>query len=129
MMLFDWIYPAYTCILQRAVEIWYQDPQVNILFYLGIERAQMVKAIVWYERSIGSEFDPPWIKKIFQYTSYCLYIMRMYIVYINSPDNLKSMSAKDILICQIIRGIKGMFHIPLKWKVMTPVFDLSMFLE
>jgi len=29
MMLFDWIYPAYTCILQRAVEIWYQDPQVT----------------------------------------------------------------------------------------------------
>ena len=28
MMLFDWIYPAYTPILQRAVEIWYQDPQV-----------------------------------------------------------------------------------------------------
>jgi len=29
MMLFDWIYPAYTPILQRAVEIWYQDPQVT----------------------------------------------------------------------------------------------------
>ncbi len=29
MMLFDWIYPAYTPILQRAVEIWFQDPQVN----------------------------------------------------------------------------------------------------
>jgi len=28
MMLFDWIYPAYTPILQRAVDIWYQDPQV-----------------------------------------------------------------------------------------------------
>ena len=31
MMLFDWIYPAYTPILHRAVEIWYQDPQVSIL--------------------------------------------------------------------------------------------------
>ena len=30
MMLFDWIYPAYTPILHRAVEIWYQDPQVII---------------------------------------------------------------------------------------------------
>jgi hypothetical protein len=29
MMLFDWIYPAYTPILHRAVEIWYQDPQVQ----------------------------------------------------------------------------------------------------
>jgi len=29
MMLFDWIYPAYTPILQRAVEIWFQDPQVT----------------------------------------------------------------------------------------------------
>ena len=29
MMLFDWIYPAYTPILQRAVEIWFQDPQVG----------------------------------------------------------------------------------------------------
>ncbi|XP_040573298.1 exportin-7 isoform X1 [Lepeophtheirus salmonis] len=29
MMLFDWIYPAYTPILQRAIEIWYQDPQVT----------------------------------------------------------------------------------------------------
>ena len=29
MMLFDWIYPAYTPILQRAVEIWYQDPHVT----------------------------------------------------------------------------------------------------
>ena len=29
MMLFDWIYPTYTPILQRAVEIWYQDPQVT----------------------------------------------------------------------------------------------------
>merc|ERR1712156_893581 len=29
MMLFDWIYPTYTPIMQRAVEIWYQDPQVT----------------------------------------------------------------------------------------------------
>ena len=29
MMLFDWIYPQYTPILQRAVEIWYNDPQVH----------------------------------------------------------------------------------------------------
>merc|ERR1719412_1448548 len=29
MMLFDWIYPAYTPILQRAVEIWFQDPHVT----------------------------------------------------------------------------------------------------
>merc|ERR1712126_414114 len=29
MMLFDWIYPAYTPVMQRAVEIWYQDPQVT----------------------------------------------------------------------------------------------------
>ena len=29
MMLFDWIYPAYTPVLQRAIEIWYQDPQVT----------------------------------------------------------------------------------------------------
>ena len=28
-MLFDWIYPAYTPVLQRAIEIWYQDPQVT----------------------------------------------------------------------------------------------------
>ena len=27
-MLFDWIYPTYTPVMQRAVEIWYQDPQV-----------------------------------------------------------------------------------------------------
>ena len=31
MMLFEWIYPQYTPILQRAVEIWYNDPQVRIL--------------------------------------------------------------------------------------------------
>ncbi len=29
MMLFEWIYPQYTPILQRAVEIWYNDPQVT----------------------------------------------------------------------------------------------------
>ena len=29
MMLFEWIYPKYTPILQRAVEIWYNDPQVR----------------------------------------------------------------------------------------------------
>merc|ERR1712038_32644 len=29
MMLFDWIYPTYTPIMQRAVEIWYNDPQVT----------------------------------------------------------------------------------------------------
>ena len=29
MMLFDWIYPTYTPVMQRAVEIWYQDPQVT----------------------------------------------------------------------------------------------------
>ena len=29
MMFFDWIYPAYTPILHRAVEIWYSDPQVT----------------------------------------------------------------------------------------------------
>ena len=29
MMFFDWIYPAYTPILHRAVEIWYNDPQVT----------------------------------------------------------------------------------------------------
>merc|ERR1719342_1114749 len=29
MMFFDWIYPAYTPILHRAVEIWFQDPQVT----------------------------------------------------------------------------------------------------
>ena len=28
MMLFDWIYPTYTPVMQRAVEIWFQDPQV-----------------------------------------------------------------------------------------------------
>ena len=28
-MFFDWIYPAYTPILHRAVEIWYSDPQVT----------------------------------------------------------------------------------------------------
>jgi len=32
MMLFDWIYPAYTPILHRAVEIWYNDPEVQ--FYV-----------------------------------------------------------------------------------------------
>jgi exportin-7 len=32
MMLFDWIYPAYTPILQTAVEMWFSDPQVGILF-------------------------------------------------------------------------------------------------
>lgn len=29
MMLFDWIYPSYTPILQRAVELWYLNPQVT----------------------------------------------------------------------------------------------------
>lgn len=29
MMLFDWIYPAYTPILQTAVEMWFSDPQVT----------------------------------------------------------------------------------------------------
>ncbi|KAJ8316811.1 hypothetical protein KUTeg_004715 [Tegillarca granosa] len=29
MMLFDWIYPSYTPILQRAVEMWYHDPAVT----------------------------------------------------------------------------------------------------
>lgn len=32
MMLFDWIYPAYTPILHRAVEIWFNDPQVKKTF-------------------------------------------------------------------------------------------------
>ena len=34
MMFFDWIYPAYTPILHRAVEIWYNDPQVSSLWTL-----------------------------------------------------------------------------------------------
>ncbi|CAG9836006.1 unnamed protein product [Diabrotica balteata] len=29
MMLFDWIYPNYTPILLRAIELWYHDPQVT----------------------------------------------------------------------------------------------------
>lgn len=29
MMLFDWIYPSYTPILLRAIELWYHDPQVT----------------------------------------------------------------------------------------------------
>ncbi|KAK9872641.1 hypothetical protein WA026_018776 [Henosepilachna vigintioctopunctata] len=29
MMLFDWIYPNYTPILLRAIEVWYHDPQVT----------------------------------------------------------------------------------------------------
>ena len=29
MMLFDWIYPAYTPILLRALELWYHDPSVT----------------------------------------------------------------------------------------------------
>ncbi|XP_064599682.1 exportin-7-like [Liolophura sinensis] len=29
MMLFDWIYPSYTPILQRAIELWYHDPSVT----------------------------------------------------------------------------------------------------
>lgn len=29
MMLFEWIYPAYTPILHRAVELWFHDPQVT----------------------------------------------------------------------------------------------------
>ncbi|XP_025093793.1 exportin-7-like isoform X2 [Pomacea canaliculata] len=29
MMLFDWIYPAYTPVLQRAMELWYHDPAVT----------------------------------------------------------------------------------------------------
>ncbi|KAH9499291.1 Exportin 7 [Bulinus truncatus] len=29
MMLFDWIYPAFTPVLQRAVELWYHDPMVT----------------------------------------------------------------------------------------------------
>ena len=37
MMLFDWIYPQYTPILQRAVEIWYNDPQVLLFGKLGWE--------------------------------------------------------------------------------------------
>ena len=35
MMFFDWIYPAYTPILHRAVEIWYSDPQVMIYKIIG----------------------------------------------------------------------------------------------
>jgi len=29
MMLFEWIYPAYTPILHRAIDFWYHDPQVT----------------------------------------------------------------------------------------------------
>ncbi|XP_067656690.1 exportin-7-like isoform X1 [Haliotis asinina] len=29
MMLFDWIYPTYTPVLQRAVELWFHDPTVT----------------------------------------------------------------------------------------------------
>ncbi|XP_054708520.1 exportin-7-like [Uloborus diversus] len=29
MMLFDWIYPAYTPILHRAIELWYHDPVIT----------------------------------------------------------------------------------------------------
>ena len=29
MMLFEWIYPAYTPILHRAVELWFHDPNVT----------------------------------------------------------------------------------------------------
>ncbi|KAL1509455.1 hypothetical protein ABEB36_004189 [Hypothenemus hampei] len=29
MMLFDWIYPNYTPVLLRAIELWYHDPQVT----------------------------------------------------------------------------------------------------
>ena len=34
MMLFEWIYPQYTPILQRACEIWYNDPQVYFTTYM-----------------------------------------------------------------------------------------------
>ena len=42
MMLFDWIYPQYTPILQRAVEIWYNDPQVCNIPYVRHWRAYRV---------------------------------------------------------------------------------------
>ena len=29
MMLFDWLYPNYTPVLQRAIEIWYSEPSVT----------------------------------------------------------------------------------------------------
>lgn len=29
MMLFEWIYPQYTPVLQRAMEIWFSDPHVT----------------------------------------------------------------------------------------------------
>ena len=29
MMLFDWIFPAYTPILLQALEVWYSEPQVT----------------------------------------------------------------------------------------------------
>jgi len=29
MMLFDWLYPAYTPVLHRAIEIWYNEPSVT----------------------------------------------------------------------------------------------------
>jgi hypothetical protein len=38
MMLFDWLYPTYTPILHRAVEIWYQDPQVRNLLVKSLVR-------------------------------------------------------------------------------------------
>ena len=29
MMLFDWLYPNYTPVLHRAIEIWYSEPSVT----------------------------------------------------------------------------------------------------
>ena len=59
MMFFDWIYPAYTPILHRAVEIWYNDPQVSCLWtlYVAIDEEKFysnknINFMNWFD------FDP-----------------------------------------------------------------------
>jgi exportin-7 len=95
MMLFDWIYPTYTPILQRAVEIWFQDPQVTTpILKLFAELVQ--------NRSQRLEFDvsSPNGILLFREASkiICTYGSRILDVQV-SKDQMYPLKLKGICIC------------------------------
>ena len=69
MMFFDWIYPAYTPILHRAVEIWYSDPQVIIYQTIQTKRVNcghitVLAPIIYYRYAVCYTGHNPDIKTV-----------------------------------------------------------------
>jgi exportin-7 len=95
MMFFEWIYPAYTPILQRAIELWYHDPQVTTpILKLFAELVQ--------NRSQRLQFDvcSPNGVLLFREASKMICCFGLRILTVDVPKaQLYSMKLKGISIC------------------------------